>query len=1058
MREILTYCLLLLIDDAEDLKLEKEVEKLNIPALNCQYCARQFKSLLWKNKHKCTFCHDCKIVFSNHTRLAGHKCPASKFTFRPVESNWQKEKCAALNVCLDHVNRYDFVNKELNAPCKFTAVQGDGNCFFRSIAYVLTGTEENHGFMRALIVSHMRLIKDKIEAFCLGRERTLDAYFRQSQMEQNTQWATEVEIFATSHLLATEIYVYTLSGHNQWKWLKYSAVSFDSLLTMHNRAIYINHKNSNHYEPVQDVQNQSILSEMENDFILSMPQSNSSAPKGMDWKSHEEEFPSLKHAAILSGTKKRKRKRSCAFKSRKERDVKRSLRVDEIKSNQKNEDIGHKSTENLGLSVGIGEDRIHEHVTDKTEKVEEKNIARAKSLFKEKINDGPNYICISCHKLLYNENVDIVVEENFEKAKEKGIWKKLCESKRCSIDGCEYVCKTCSTHLKKGNIPAQSILNNLSLQDIPEELQDLNDLEVRLIGQRIPFMKIVSLPAGGQKGIHGAAVNVLSSLEQVTDLLPRLPSEANIVSMKLKRKLAFKGHYMKDFIRPDKVMTALKWLCKNNPLYSTVKINKNWIDIWASEQKDFWNAATNSVEEMDVDNENDATVTTVEKTKEHMSKVAKNNLLTFVDIEFDEDCLFTAFSIVLKAAGFQMQEPRNLRTQVVREMEEDLQSGTYMKLFSTAKNDLCTWNDYLHDLKTGSYGDKVTVQALANIFCVKIKVLRISSEIIYVKPGEESHCTVNIGLIGDKYYVPLLMDKNSLNRQDDEAEDGPGDNEIEGIHYQTCLQKENFELDGSENFSVAPAQGQKPRGIIDDPFFEELTFANLYPYGARGKGCYQQERPVRLSLRKYFQNRLLSADGRFAKNIEYLLYSQYIVEQKDVFDKVSIAMRKCKGGTFEGKRISAGLVRDAEAMRKVIKSDKAFKVLKQIRGSPMYWSSLMMQALGMIRQLGKPVWFLTLSAAEFLWTDAIRCIAFQYGKLYTDEEIEQMSRSEKHGWLRRNPVTAARQFDHRTKSLFSTFLKSDGKPLGQLTDFLYRIEFQVGIYISTSYVLKSCQN
>ncbi len=34
---------------------------------------------------------------------------------------------------------------------------------------------------------------------------------------------------------------------------------------------------------------------------------------------------------------------------------------------------------------------------------------------------------------------------------------------------------------------------------------------------------------------------------------------------------------MYNYVRPDKVMIALKWLKQNNPLYSDIDINANWI-------------------------------------------------------------------------------------------------------------------------------------------------------------------------------------------------------------------------------------------------------------------------------------------------------------------------------------------------------------------------------------------------------------------------------------------------------------------------------------------------
>ena len=70
----------------------------------------------------------------------------------------------------------------------------------------------------------------------------------------------------------------------------------------------------------------------------------------------------------------------------------------------------------------------------------------------------------------------------------------------------------------------------------------------------------------------------------------------------------------------------------------------------------------------------------------------------------------------------------------------------------------------------------------------------------------------------------------------------------------------------------------------------------------------------------------------------------------------------------------------------------------------------------MIRQLGTPTWFLTLSPA-----DMIQIIAKQYGVIYTDDEVAFLSFEETFNWLRRNPVSVARHFQNRLNTFFQEF-------------------------------------
>ena len=60
----------------------------------------------------------------------------------------------------------------------------------------------------------------------------------------------------------------------------------------------------------------------------------------------------------------------------------------------------------------------------------------------------------------------------------------------------------------------------------------------------------------------------------------------------------------------------------------------------------------------------------------------------------------------------------------------------------------------------------------------------------------------------------------------------------------------------------------------------------------------------------------------------------------------------------------------------------------------------------------------------------------------TVTEIEALSFEQKSNWLRRNPVTPARHFHYKLSTFFQEFLKSTANPLGEITDYGIRIEFQ----------------
>ena len=223
----------------------------------------------------------------------------------------------------------------------------------------------------------------------------------------------------------------------------------------------------------------------------------------------------------------------------------------------------------------------------------ESSVQDASQTFFSGVREGPDHVCTCCHRLMYRKTVVEFHPIKYSKLSEDllaVLFPPDTDSQLANAGEKVWICKTCDSTLKRGNMPAQAKTNNMGLEDIPTVLSDLNPMEIRLISLRIPFMKMVALPCGKQRSIHGPAVNVPTDLHPVCNLLPRLPSQAQVVPMKLKRKLCYKGHYMYEFVRPAKVLAALLWLKENNPLYQDVTINTGWQEDAAQDDTELWEA------------------------------------------------------------------------------------------------------------------------------------------------------------------------------------------------------------------------------------------------------------------------------------------------------------------------------------------------------------------------------------------------------------------------------------------------------------------------------------
>ena len=156
------------------------------------------------------------------------------------------------------------------------------------------------------------------------------------------------------------------------------------------------------------------------------------------------------------------------------------------------------------------------------------------------IKYGHDFVCTCCHRMMHRKSVVPYNLAKYSKCS-KDLLKNVFSfnHRYISNDGNEWVCKTCDRALKHGGMPVQAKANGLQLYDIPPEL---SALELRLISLHVLFMKMLALPCGKQRSIHGPAVNVPSKVNTICDVLPRLPSQSKLVPLKLKRKVAYRGH------------------------------------------------------------------------------------------------------------------------------------------------------------------------------------------------------------------------------------------------------------------------------------------------------------------------------------------------------------------------------------------------------------------------------------------------------------------------------------------------------------------------------------
>ena len=123
--------------------------------------------------------------------------------------------------------------------------------------------------------------------------------------------------------------------------------------------------------------------------------------------------------------------------------------------------------------------------------------------------------------------------------------------------------------------------------------------------------------------------------------------------------------------------------------------------------------------------------------------------------------------------------------------------------------------------------------------------------------------------------------------------------------------------------------------------------------------------------------------------------------------------------------------------------NQLFATFKNIRGTPQYMHNMNLDVLAKVRAFNVNTFFLTVSWTELHRPEIIQVVARQYGTILSDEDILNMTFEQKSMWLKRNPVTVARHFNHCINTIFGNKVLFIGlHPVGQILKIV-KVSFKI---------------
>jgi len=179
------------------------------------------------------------------------------FSFHSVDVQWQRSACQAMGLKFEKGNGVSPGSGDmpLTRPDmrSIKRILGDGNCMFRALSRIVSGSQNHYAHMREKIVQHLHHIAPLMLEHIVGLPQfnsctSIEEYVKKTKMDIDQTWGTTIELLCFAHLTKTCVFSYTTEKCN---WDRFGPHNVDNTLPVNGTAqsVYLCHP-INHYSVV----------------------------------------------------------------------------------------------------------------------------------------------------------------------------------------------------------------------------------------------------------------------------------------------------------------------------------------------------------------------------------------------------------------------------------------------------------------------------------------------------------------------------------------------------------------------------------------------------------------------------------------------------------------------------------------------------------------------------------------------------------------------------------------------------------------------------------------
>ena len=655
-----------------------------------------------------------------------------------------------------------------------------------------------------------------------------------------------------------------------------------------------------------------------------------------------------------------------------------------------------------------------------------------RDLFDKNRNELPCVRCYSCNKLVtpkQSSTINLNTAKKLEYDPENGkhpnrafqrfndflIEKGIVQSENDNDDSNSFeehptrllhglsICTSCRASLNKGEIPANSMMNNLYIGETPEVLKVLNPIELMFVSKTKCFQTIVKpgpisskLPKSERlSAVKGNMIHLPLSTSITAETLYKSATER--LFEEAEDNVLLYGKPNKDrevwnhIVDRKKVLAALKWLCENNPNYRDIVVPNVAEDILphvfgyecdlcqilfetATERNEHKRGCSNSSPDCSDEGSNHESTNLSERNDEFYTNQRLPNCSQSLDFECEMD-----------------SENEFVDQCCDSESESDLSSDESDPGVEYPKS-----NQDSPVLKSCKY-------------CKK----EFNSEVEY--KAHESICSS----------VKSDSDQSNADVKGKPwIEQVPKDSLKNGFRHFRTVGNDAKEAQAKDIFQMLNI------GADPIPYYEPNvdceSFPEQFPYGTGGRTALREKK---LQDAAFEQTRLMTSDNYQRRNIQYILHLVGQKEKRLIKEGIFSVQNKSFQNVTKKDICDNARDENSELLKRIT------SVLRKLPTQREFWSEIRSKVEAMVFEFGPPTFWATFSPGEYDDQEMLKYLRERNSDI---PGVEKMTVSQ---LVCKDPILACTYLQTKFDATLK-FMLSDANPIGKIKHHFVRTEYQ----------------